>query len=250
MKKLGLVITSAVKDLLVKDFEGVIRQIAGIGFTVIEQGTGHPWSFFGDANSLYKELNLSVPSVHSVLPVGENKQRILDEVQELGCQYIITGGRPDDFKTEDSIKKICEEFNNAEIIASKHGIKIGYHNHDWEFNIKLNGQPVHQLLQKHLNPEVLFEVDTYWTSVGGANPVDVIRQLGNRCPLLHLKDGPCKRGEPNVAVGSGSMDFKQIFAVSGHINTVFVEFDSCASDLLEALRKSAEYLISEGFVKT
>jgi len=61
--------------------------------------------------------------------------------------------------------------------------------------------------------------------------------------LLHIKDGPCVKGEPMTAVGEGVMDFDAVMgAVGDACEWYIVELDSCATDMVEAVEKSATYL--------
>jgi sugar phosphate isomerase/epimerase len=74
-----------------------------------------------------------------------------------------------------------------------------------------------------------------------------VGRLGKRAPLLHIKDGPCVRGEPMVAVGDGTMDFSRIVeAGAGSTEWMIVELDACATDMVEAVEKSYHYLVRNG----
>jgi sugar phosphate isomerase/epimerase len=74
------------------------------------------------------------------------------------------------------------------------------------------------------------------------DPVSVIKELGKRAPLLHIKDGPCEQGKPMTAVGKGKMDFPPILKVANFAEWLIVELDSCATDMLEAVKESLTYL--------
>ncbi len=71
----------------------------------------------------------------------------------------------------------------------------------------------------------------------------LVKELGPRAPLLHIKDGPAVKNEPMVAVGDGMMDFPSLIQAAGE-NTewLIVELDQCATDMLEAVGKSYRYL--------
>ncbi len=78
------------------------------------------------------------------------------------------------------------------------------------------GRLAHDLMREFLDPAIVFEVDTYWVKTAGQDPAAVVRDLGARAPLLHLKDGPAvNTTDPMVAVGSGSLDFPAIVRASG-----------------------------------
>jgi sugar phosphate isomerase/epimerase len=93
--------------------------------------------------------------------------------------------------------------------------------------------------------DVLFQLDTYWAQVAGVDVPALVRKLGKRATLLHLKDGPGKKGKPMLAVGDGMMNVPAILtAAKDFCEWEIVEIDSCASDMLEAVNKSYQYLAS------
>ena len=106
------------------------------------------------------------------------------------------------------------------------------------------------MLLERLSPDVFFEVDTYWAQTGGADPAEVVGRLGSRAPLLHIKDGSCVKGEPHTAVGQGIVDFPAIVAAGGDaVEWMIVEFDDCATDMMEAVEKSQAYLTGKGLAR-
>jgi sugar phosphate isomerase/epimerase len=98
------------------------------------------------------------------------------------------------------------------------------------------------VLAELLAPEVFLEIDTYWAAVGGADVPNVLRKLGPRVELLHVKDGPLEKGEPNVAVGSGGMPVADVLAAAPKTVWRVIEFDECATDLFTAIGESRAYV--------
>ena len=126
---------------------------------------------------------------------------------------------------------------------------FGIHNHWWEF-LQVEGRYVYQIMLEHLDPAIFFQVDTYWVQTAGPDPAQVVKELGPRAPLLHLKDGPAVKGKPHTAVGDGVLDFPSIVrAAEGVAEWLIVELDSCATDMLEAVEKSYQYLVGEGLAR-
>jgi len=115
----------------------------------------------------------------------------------------------------------------------------------------LNGRPAHQLLAELTDPAVKFELDTYWIQVTGIDPVKVVREMGSRSPLLHIKDGPADSREADMtALGAGNIDIPAIVAAGGeHTQWLFVELDRCATDMMTAVQASYTYLISNGLAR-
>jgi sugar phosphate isomerase/epimerase len=97
-----------------------------------------------------------------------------------------------------------------------------------------------------LDPSVMFEIDTYWVKTAGLDPAEIIRKLGNRVNLLHLKDGPAAIEPPQVALGEGVMDIPAAVNAAESAEWLIVELDHCATDMLEAVDKSYQYLVNEG----
>ncbi|MCK5328239.1 MAG: sugar phosphate isomerase/epimerase, partial [Candidatus Latescibacteria bacterium] len=78
----------------------------------------------------------------------------------------------------------------------------------------------------------------------------VVRELGVRAPLLHIKDGPCTKEAPMTAVGEGVVDFRSIVEAAGETaEWMIVELDRCATDMMEAVATSYTYLIEEGLAR-
>jgi sugar phosphate isomerase/epimerase len=78
----------------------------------------------------------------------------------------------------------------------------------------------------------------------------VIKRLGKRAPLLHIKDGPATIGESMLPLGQGSMDIEAIVKAGGdNTEWLIVELDRCDSDMVEAVQISYNYMISEGLAR-
>lgn len=234
----------SIRDKLKDNFEAGVRRIADMGYVGVEPA-GFPGTTPVMAAKLFRNLDLAVPSVHTSLPVRETKEKTLDLMNILGSKRIVSGLGPADFETIHAIRRSCDRFNEASVVAAKNGMTFGIHNHWWEY-LPIDDQYVYQVMLEHLASEIFFEIDTYWIKTAGLDPAIVVRELGARVPLLHIKDGPCRQGEPMTAVGDGIMDFHSIVeAGSTTIEWMIVELDSCATDMMEAVKKSYEYLTRE-----
>jgi sugar phosphate isomerase/epimerase len=238
----------SIRKQLENDFEGGVRRIADMGYVGVEPA-GFPGTTPEKAAALFKELGLAVPSVHIQMPLGDSKQQTLDTMRTLGSTRIVSGRGPEKFETPDKVKASCERYNEASAVAAENGMTFGIHNHWWEF-MPMDGRHVYNLMLEHLAPEVFFQVDTYWVKTAGPDPADVVRELGARAPLLHIKDGPCEKDKPMTAVGDGVMDFPAIVEAGGaNVEWMIVELDRCATDMMEAVEKSYAYLTSEGLAE-
>lgn len=235
----------SVREFMKEDFEGTVRKVAEMGYVGVEPA-GFPGTTPEAAGELFRELGLAVSSAHTGLPVGENKHEVLDAMQAIGCTHIVSGKGPGDFETLDKIKATCDLFNEASRVAQEHGMTFGIHNHWWEY-LKVEGRYVYKVMLDLLDPEITFQIDTYWVNTAGVDPAKVVAEMGERAPLLHIKDGPCVKKEPMTAVGDGVMDFHAIVeAGKPHTQWLIVELDRCATDMLEAVDRSLAYLVNQG----
>jgi sugar phosphate isomerase/epimerase len=238
-----------IRDLLAQDYEGTIRKVADMGYVGVETANmfdGSPAS----AAKLFGELGLAVIGVHSPLPLGDQKQEVIDTMSALNCKRLILPGQPPEtYKSLDGIKSMCDSLNEASVVAKANGFQVGYHNHWFEYQLVENRLPADVMLE-HLDPGVFLEVDVYWVQTAGQNPVDVVRRLGSRAPLLHVKDGPCQIEAPMTALGEGVVDIPGVVAAGvGSTEWLIMELDRCATDMMEAVRKSYQYLIGKGLAR-
>jgi sugar phosphate isomerase/epimerase len=238
-----------VREALAKDFNGVIKHIADLGYVGVETAGvfgGSPAS----AAKLFADLGLTVCSAHGALPLGDKKQEVIDMLGALNCKRLVLAWQPPAlFKTVESIQRVCDSLNEANAVAQANGFTLGYHNHWFEYEL-LDGRPAADIMAEYLDPSVFLEVDVYWVRTGGQDPVEVVRRLGPRASLLHIKDGPGSVEAPMVAVGAGTLDVPGVVAASaGSAQWLIVELDRCATDMLEAVEKSYGYLIGKGLAR-
>ena len=238
-----------IRDLLAQDFEGTIRNVAEIGYIGVETA-----NLFGSspasAANLFRELGLAVSGAHSPLPLGDQKQQVIDTMEALDCKRLIVAWQPPEkYKSLDGIKSMCDTLNEGAAVARSHGIQVGYHNHWFEYEPVENRIPVDVMLE-HLDPDVFFEVDVYWVQTAGQDPVATVRRFGSRAPLLHIKDGPCEIEAPMTALGEGRVDIPGVVTAGTEATEwLIVELDRCATDMLEAVSKSYRYLIDRGLAR-
>ncbi len=234
-----------VREAIEQDFEGVVRKIAAWGYKGVEPA-GFPGTTPQAAADLFKSLGLAVPSAHSPLPLADKQDEVLETMRVLGCAYLVCPFIPaDEYKSIESTLAVCERLNSANAIARDAGLTLLYHNHWWEYEPLGDTYP-YKVMLENLDPTIGFEIDTYWVKTAGLDPVSVIRDLGTRVPLLHIKDGPAVKDQPMVAVGEGVMDVAAIIDAGKSAEWLVVELDRCATDMMEAVENSYRYLVGEG----
>lgn len=238
------------RESLAKDFAGGIKKVAEMGYVGVETA-GFPGTTAQAAKKLFDDLGLVACSAHTQLPVGDKKNEILDTAEILGCKRVICAAlRPETYyQSLAQMQKTCELVNEAGQNAAGRGLSLGMHNHWWEFE-QVEGRYCYQVLMECLDPAIFFEIDTYWVKAAGLDPVAVVKEIGKRAPLLHIKDGPGVRGQPQVAVGQGIMDMPAVIkAGENSTEWLIVELDECATDMLEAVEKSYQYLAGKGLAR-
>jgi sugar phosphate isomerase/epimerase len=231
------------------DFPGVLESVARAGFLGVEYASLHDHAP-ADVHRWASDLGLAGVGIHRRVPSGPDGERVLDEVAGLGLDTVIVPWvEPERFATEAAIGTLAEELSRAQARAAARGIRLGYHNHEFEPVAGPDGTTALERLFDLTGPDVFAEVDIYWATVAGARPADLIRRLGDRVRLLHVKDGPADpadRDAPQVAAGSGRVDVAGAISAGTHVEWHVVEFDWCATDMLEALRHSQRYLTGHG----
>jgi sugar phosphate isomerase/epimerase len=235
------------RDEAAKDFEGVLRRLGNVGLVGVEFAGFHDLTPKQYAR-IVEESGLVTSSAHlgDLSPEGINAA--LDNIQEIGCDIAVCAFLPPErFANLDSIKASADALNAANAAAKSRGMSLGYHNHWWEFSTIIDGQTAWSALIERVDASVFAEIDIYWATLGGADPRQVIADLGDRLWLLHVKDGPCDAPEsPMVAVGSGTLDIPAILASAPTAKWHIIELDRCATDMLTAVADSCRYLVDNG----
>ncbi len=235
----------SVRDALAADFEGTLRRIAAMGFVGVEFA-----GVYGEspahAAALVRELGMQISSAHMMPPYGEETFATLAPFAI--DTVVLPWLPPERFASADSIRQVADEINAAEAQASAHGLRLAYHNHDFEYRALADGSsPLLDHLLPNLAPGVQFELDIYWVRHAGGDPAAALKTLGARVSLVHAKDGTGQPGAPFLALGEGIVDVPAALAEAKAAKWLICELDSCATDMFEALEKSARYLVASGY---
>ncbi|HEX5907987.1 MAG TPA: sugar phosphate isomerase/epimerase [Propionibacteriaceae bacterium] len=232
-----------VRDALAQDFDGTLGKLASFGFTQVE-----PFALLNFADELRNGLarnGLTAPTTHMHL-LDEDQDAIFALAAELGIQTVIEPYvDPDRWQSEADVSQIASDLNAAATKAADHGVQVGYHNHHFELESKISGVHALEVLADRLEPAVVLEVDTYWAYAGGADVPALLSRLGDRVVALHIKDGDGTLDtSKQVPVGSGVLPVWDFIAAAPEALRV-VELDDSQTDLLEAVRASREFLLSD-----
>lgn len=242
-KKLGAIGLQlyTVRDQMKKDFFGTLAKVARIGYNDVEFA-----GYFGyDAKAVraaLKQNGLVSTSSHIGFPeLGKSWDTIIEDAQTIGQKYLICPWIDEKKRTISGYKEVAELFNKAGEQAKKAGLQFGYHNHDFEFP-PIDGQVPYDLLIKETDPRLVkMEMDVFWITNAGKDPVSYFRRYPGRFSLLHIKDRDA--AGKMVDVGKGVIPWKSILArrqLAG-VKHIYVEHDDPA-DPFASIRASYQYL--------
>ncbi len=226
LDKVGLQLYT-VRDQMKADFEGTLAHVAEIGYKEVEFA-GYFDHTPADVRAILDRHGLSAPSTHIALGEIDAWKASLDTAKAIGHEYIVVPWIPQEKRlTLDGWKNVAGVFNRAAQLAHDAGLQFAYHNHDFEFP-KLEGQVPYDVLLQNTDPKLVqLEIDLYWLTKGGQDPLSYFSRWPGRIPLVHVKDSAGAPEHKMVDVGQGKIDWKRIFAKreQAGIKHFFVEHD-------------------------
>ncbi|MFC4243163.1 sugar phosphate isomerase/epimerase family protein [Gryllotalpicola reticulitermitis] len=232
-----------VREALQEDLPGTLARLAELGLTQVEAFNIVGLEGLGDALTA---AGLTSPTAHQRF-VAEEQEPIFEKAQALGVRTLIDPHIDDSrWQTADGVKRIADDLAAAADRAKAFGLAIGYHNHAFEFETKIEGRPAYDLFAEIVPASVFLELDTYWAAVGGSDPVELLGRLGDKVVALHVKDGPgTHENKDQVAVGSGSLPIRAIIEAAPEALRV-IELDDSRDDRFQAVADSVAFLTKEG----
>ena len=262
-KNIGIQIYT-LRDQIAESLENTMEAVAKIGYKWIEAYGYENRKILGktpkEFKALLNGLGMTMPSIHSVTEVssGEGKSAILDamkvtieDASEAGTEYLVYAFlKPEERKSMDDYKRHADLFNGFGALCKDAGIQFAYHNHDFEF-LDFDGVMPYDYLLENTDPELVkMELDLYWITRGGQDPVEYFKKAPGRFELVHVKDMEDSPEQFFAEVGQGTMDFERIFKEreTAGFKYFFVEQDQSRRDPLESIKMSWEYLNQAKFV--
>jgi sugar phosphate isomerase/epimerase len=234
-----------VRDAIAADADLALSRVKAAGFSAVELAPLPPGLSPARLAESLARHELAVVSIHGDLPTPATLGQWTQLAGECRCSKVIWHGWPRDprFDSPAGVLELIAACNAAATLAQDHGLALGLHNHWWEFE-PLEGERPIRLMHDALHPDVFWQLDVYWAQTGGADPADVVAELGPRVRSVHWKDGPCAHGQPMTALGRGKVDVPRILCSLAHPADWVIELDECATDVLEAARQGRVYLES------
>jgi sugar phosphate isomerase/epimerase len=230
------------------DLEGTLARVAELGYVGIE--TYGVVELYGAARvrDALAAAGLELTSAHTPFPAGADAERLLDTNEELGASTLVWSMEREEFDSVETIERGVERVNQAAENAAARGMTIAYHNHYAEFSRVFDGSPAYEVLLERLDARVVIELDAYWARLGGAEPADVLAELGDRARFVHIKDGPVLSYDDDVMVpiGTGSIDWAAALSAPSGLRWHIVELERLNVDTFDALAESYRYLVGHG----
>jgi sugar phosphate isomerase/epimerase len=266
-KALGLQLYT-VRDAMAKDPTGTLAKVAQIGYNSLEGATYtgtekfygmDPQTFAGvlknnglimrSCHYRYGEDAGGAPALTNGVFNGtilHDWDKTVADAHALGIKYMVCAWLSEKERLGlDHYKKMAADFNVAGEKCKAAGIQFCYHNHDFEFDPKYGATLPYQVLLENTDPKLVkFELDLFWATKAGHDPVTIFQNHPGRFPLWHLKDVAKTAPYDTAAVGTGSIDFKKIFlsAKTAGLQYWFVEQDRTPGSPFDAITESITYI--------
>ena len=248
-----------VRNDLTADFVGTLKKLVAMGYREVEASVakeGHI-DFNGGSPQEFKrkldDAGLRVPSCHFGPPKDNTEwARHIETAHVLNLEYMLCATPPRQTNSLDAWKRAANFFNHLGKQCHDSGLQFAYHNHNGEFRVYDGVIAYDELLRATDKDLVKMEMDCFWTTFAGQDPVHYFHRDPGRFALLHIKDlkpgykpttGDVK-GNPFTEVGKGTINWKRIFdAASGAgVKHYYVEQDMWDGPSLSSARTSADYL--------
>jgi sugar phosphate isomerase/epimerase len=220
----------SVRDDMKKDPLGTLQQLSKMGYKHVEHANYVDRKFYGYSATEFKkvlnDLGLTMPSGHTVLGKqhwDDAKKDFTDawkftveDAAIIGQLYVMSPSLDNNLrKNLDELKHFLEVFNKSGELCQKSGMKFGYHNHDFEFNEKLDDLTLYDIILQNTDPKlVIQQLDIGNLYNGGAKTLDIMNKWPGRFQSMHVKDEikATSGNEPyeSTILGKGIVPVKEV----------------------------------------
>jgi sugar phosphate isomerase/epimerase len=258
-KEVGLQLYSVREAIKKTDIKTVIQQVGAMGYKIVEAAGYSDGKLYGMEPAAFKALceanGLNFYSSHCGQAVPDQAgwdacmkwwDTCIAAHKAAGVKYIVQPFMDKvGYESLAGLKRYCDYFNAVGAKCNAAGIRFGYHNHSGEFK-SIDGQIIYDYMLKNTDPKkVMFQMDLYWITEGGKNPVDYFKTYPGRFELWHVKD---KR---ELGGSDAKMNFKPIFenAKLAGMKKYIVEVEEFNSNPIDGVKQSLEFLLKADYVK-
>jgi sugar phosphate isomerase/epimerase len=231
-----------------ENLEESLKKIADIGYNRVEAAGYKDGKFYGmdpaEFKALVDNFGMKLTSSHLTFDM-KDISTVLTSHQNADIKYLVWPwiGKDQRASIED-YKLLAEKLNTIGDFCSQNSLEFGYHNHDFEF-YPIDGEIPYDVLLNYTDPELVFmEIDLYWITYADKDPIAYFERFPGRFKLWHVKDMAAGESMEMTEVGSGIIDFEEIFqhtSLAG-MKEFFIEQDTIKGDGFESVKESFDYL--------
>jgi sugar phosphate isomerase/epimerase len=192
---------------------GAVDNNGGPGFDAVEfAGLGSATA--SEIKTTLEETGVNPASAHVGLEAleGESFESTVATYKEIGVDtFVVPYLSPSSIDTVAKVESLAQRMNKVAADLREYNARLGFHNHDGEFQEIGDGTTPLEVFAETLNDEVIFEIDVGWVLTAGYDPVEVIKQYSGRTELIHMKD--MEDGEFRE-IGEGAVDMRQVARIA------------------------------------
>jgi len=234
-----------IRDAMGKDVPGSLKLVSDTGFKYLEMASYNDGKFYGylpgEFKKMVNDLGMEILSSHAgIKPTGissDEAKKMADDHAKVGAKYCMQPWIEEaDRKPISGFQKMVAEWNKVGKIMKENGVQFGYHNHNFEFGPVEGKIPYFDVFLPEMDKEYMtLELDLFWVTKAGINPVELFKKYPGRFQLFHMKDMYTKEAPffktvstDFAPVGAGLINFKEILAAKNiaGMKYMFVEQDA------------------------
>ncbi len=222
----------SVRDDMKADALGTLKKVAAAGYKNVEHADYVDRKFYGYSPTEFKkvlgDMGMKMPSGHTVMTAAhwdagkkdftDAWKYTIEDAATVGQHYVVSPWLDDSLRNDmTTFKNYMDVFNKCGELCKQHGMKFGYHNHDFEFNTKIDGQLLYDLILENTDPSLVAQqIDVGNMYHTGGIALDVMKKHPGRFELMHVKDEiKSEKGEmggdyESTVLGKGILPVKEI----------------------------------------
>lgn len=223
-----------------RDLPGTLSAVAKMGYQAVEFA-GYYKRSAKELRKLLDDNGLKCCGTHTALEtvLGAELPKTIEFNQTIGNKNLIVPWLDHDkyLKPKTNLIKTAKMFSEIAAKVKPHGMRVGYHNHNVEFQ-PMDGSTPFQIFFENTSRDVCVQVDVGNALMGGGDPVKVIRAFPGRSISIHLKDW--KKGEEATLFGKGSVNWKDVFQACetvGGTEWYIIEYESETEPPIPSVKK-------------
>jgi sugar phosphate isomerase/epimerase len=238
----------SVREDCARNLPETLRAVAEMGYEGVEFAGYYDYSA-GDLRKMLDDLGLRCCGTHTGLPtlLGDAFEATAEFNKTLGNKYLVVPWMPEERRTSRKAwQEIASLFDELAGKADRHGLRVGYHNHHFEFE-PLEGETPWDTFFGNTSPDVVMQLDTGNCMHGGGNPVEYLERYPGRAGTVHLKEYDAANDK--AVIGEGAVPWQKVFSLcesTGGTEWYIVEQETYAYPPVECVRKCLENLKGMG----